>query len=61
MDEIDGIWSCNGLKYGTYKILDTFWFINIDGDQNIIQKKTPFKTRSFWSLVVHIKELEPMD
>jgi hypothetical protein len=24
MDEIDGIWSCNGLKYGIYKIFDTF-------------------------------------
>jgi hypothetical protein len=43
MDEIDGIWSCHGLKYGIYKIFDTFWFINIDGDQNIWQKKTPLK------------------
>jgi len=24
MDEIDGIWNCNNLKYGTYKIFDTF-------------------------------------
>jgi hypothetical protein len=45
MDEIDGIWSCHGLKYGTYKIFDTFLFINIDGDQNIGQKRTPLKTR----------------
>jgi hypothetical protein len=56
MDEIDGIWSCNGLKCGTYKIFDTFWFNNIDGDQNVRQKKTPLMTRSFFSLVVHLKE-----
>jgi len=31
MDEIDGIYNYNGLKYGTYKIFDTFWFIGIDG------------------------------
>jgi len=33
MDEI-----YSGLKYGTYKIFDTFWFINIERDQNIGQK-----------------------
>jgi hypothetical protein len=60
MDEIDGIWNCNGLKYGTYKNFDTFWLINIDGDQNIGQKKTPLKTRSFLSLVVHLKNLDPL-
>jgi hypothetical protein len=25
------IYNRSGLKYGTYKIFDTFWFINIDG------------------------------
>ncbi len=59
MDEIDGIYSCSGLKYGNYKIFDTFWFINIVGDQNIGQKKTPLKTKSFLSLVVHLKECGP--
>jgi hypothetical protein len=59
MDEIDGIWSCNGLKYGTYKIFDTFWFIKINGDQNIRQKKTPLMTRSFLFLVVHLKKFGP--
>jgi hypothetical protein len=29
---MDGIYNCSGLKYGTYKIFDTFIFINIDGD-----------------------------
>ncbi len=56
MDEIDGIWSCNGLKYDIYKIFDTFGLINIDGDQNIRQKKTPLKTRSFLSSLVHLKK-----
>jgi hypothetical protein len=39
MDEIDGIYNWSGLKYGIYKIFDTFWLINIDGDQNIGPKK----------------------
>jgi hypothetical protein len=43
MDEIDGIWSCNGLEYGISKIFDTFWLIYIDGDQNIGQKKDSIK------------------
>jgi hypothetical protein len=59
MDEIDGIWSCNGLKYDTYEIFDTFWLINIDRDQNIGQKNTPLKTKSFLSLVVHLKKIGP--
>jgi hypothetical protein len=32
IDEIDGIENCSGLKYGTYKIFDTFILINIDRD-----------------------------
>jgi hypothetical protein len=59
MDEIDGIWSCHGLKYGIYKKFDTFLFINIDGDQNMGQKRTPLKTRSLLSLVVHLKKFGP--
>jgi hypothetical protein len=47
MDEINGIKKLNGLKYGTYKIFDTFWLINIDGDQNIRQNKAPLRIRSF--------------
>jgi hypothetical protein len=39
MDEIDGIYNCSGLKYGTYKKFNTFWLTNIDGDQNIGQKR----------------------
>jgi hypothetical protein len=53
MDEI-------GLKYGIYKIFDTFLFINIDGDQNIGQKMTPLRTRSFLSLLVHLKKFGPL-
>jgi hypothetical protein len=59
MDEIDGIYNCNGLKYGTYKIFDTFRFINIDGDQNIKQNKIPLRTKFFLSLMVHLKFFEP--
>jgi hypothetical protein len=59
MDEIDGIWSCNGLKFDTYKIFDTFWLININGDQNIGQKKIPLMIRSFLSLVVNLKNFGP--
>jgi hypothetical protein len=59
MDDIDGIENCSGLEYGTYKIFDTFWLINIDGDQNIKQNRTPLRTRSFLSLVVHLKEFGP--
>jgi hypothetical protein len=59
MDAIEIFWSCNGLKYGTYEIFDTFQLINIDGDQNIRQKRTPLRTRSFLSLVVHFKKFRP--
>jgi hypothetical protein len=61
IDEIDEIWSCNGLKYDIYKIYNTFGLINIDGDQNIRQKKTPLRTRSFLSSLVHLKEFGPCD
>jgi len=56
MDEIDGIYNCSGLKYDIYKIFDTFWFINIDGDQNIGQKRIPLRIRYFLSLMVHLIE-----
>jgi hypothetical protein len=35
MNEINGICNCSVLKYGTYKIFGTLWFINFDGNQNI--------------------------
>jgi hypothetical protein len=38
MDDCDGIYNFNGLKYGTYEIFDIFLFINFDGDQNIREK-----------------------
>jgi hypothetical protein len=38
MDDIDGVLNCSGLKYKIYKIFDTFWLINIDGDQKKIIK-----------------------
>ncbi len=59
MDEIDGIQNCNGLKYGIYKKNYTFGFINIDVNQSIGQKNTPLRTRSFLSLVAHLKEFGP--
>ncbi len=60
MAEINGILNCNGLKYGTYKIFDTFWLINVDGDQNIGQKRILLRTRSFLSIVIHLKKFGPM-
>jgi hypothetical protein len=53
---------CNDLKYDIYKIFDTLWFINIDGDQNIEKKKGfHLKTRFFLSLVIYFKEFGPCD
>jgi len=57
MDEIDGILNYNGLKYGVYKF-NTFWFIKYWWDQNIGQKWTPLRIRSFFSLVVTLKSLD---
>jgi len=31
MDDYDGIYNCNGLKYDIYEIFDTLWFINLMG------------------------------
>jgi hypothetical protein len=59
MDVINGIYNCSGLEYGIYKIFDTFWLININGDQNIRQKMTPLRSRYFLFFVVHLKEFEP--
>jgi hypothetical protein len=59
MDDIDGIYNCNGLKYGIYKRFNTFWLININEDQNIGQNRIPLRTRSFLSLVVHLEEFGP--
>jgi hypothetical protein len=59
MDEINEIKSFSGLRYNIYKIFDTFWLINIDGDQNIKQKRTPLKIKSFLSSVVHLKMFGP--
>jgi hypothetical protein len=59
MDDIDGIYNCNGLKYGNYKIFETFWLININGDQNIGHNQIPLRTRSFLSLMVHLKDFGP--
>jgi len=39
MDDSNGIQNFDGLKYATYKIFDTFWDINIHGDQNTKKKK----------------------
>jgi len=58
MDDSNGIQIFNGLKYGTYKILDTFWDINIHGDQNT-KKKIPLRTRSFSLWMIHLKGFSP--
>jgi hypothetical protein len=39
--------------------LTHFWFISIDGDQNIRQIRIPLKTKSFLPLVVHFSEFGP--
>jgi hypothetical protein len=56
MDEINGIKNIINVKYGTCKLFDTFWLNNIDGDQNIKQKMTLLRNKSFLSWVVHLKE-----
>jgi hypothetical protein len=35
MDDYDGIYNCNGLKYSPSKIFDNYWLIIFYGDQNI--------------------------
>jgi hypothetical protein len=35
MDDYDGIYNCNGLKYNPFKHFDNFWFIIFYGDQII--------------------------
>jgi len=35
MDDYDGIYNCNNLKYNICKKIDNFWFIIFYGDQNI--------------------------
>jgi hypothetical protein len=35
MDDYDGIYNCNGLKYNLFEIFDNFWFIIFYGDQII--------------------------
>jgi hypothetical protein len=35
MNDYDGIYNCNSLKYSPTKNFDKFWFIIIYGDQNI--------------------------
>jgi hypothetical protein len=47
MDDYDGIYNCNDLKYGTYEIFDTFLFISFDENQNIRGKRTIVRIRFF--------------
>jgi hypothetical protein len=35
MDDYDGIYNCNGLKYSPFENFDNFWLVNFYGDQNI--------------------------
>jgi hypothetical protein len=35
MDDYDGIYNCNSLKYNQSEIFDNFWFIIFYRDQNI--------------------------
>jgi hypothetical protein len=35
MDDYDGIYNCNGLKYSPFENFDNFWFVIFYGDQNI--------------------------
>jgi len=32
MDDYDGIYICNGLKYSSFENFDNFWFIIVYGD-----------------------------
>jgi hypothetical protein len=40
MDDYDGIYNCNGLKYNHVKKIDNFWFVIFYGDRNLTLKKT---------------------
>jgi hypothetical protein len=60
MDDYDGIYNCNGLKYGTHEIFEFFWLISFDGDQNINGERIVIKTRPFLSLIVHPKGFSPI-
>jgi hypothetical protein len=35
MDDYDGTYNCNNLKYSPSENFDNFWFIIFYGDQNI--------------------------
>jgi hypothetical protein len=35
MDDYDGIYNYNSLKYSPFKISNNIWFISFYGDQNI--------------------------
>jgi hypothetical protein len=35
MDDYDGIYNCNGLKYSPIEIFDNFWLIIFYEDQNL--------------------------
>jgi len=59
MDDYDGIYNCNGLKYSPFEIFVNFWLIIFYGDQNIGFKNTIIKTRPFSSYVVHLKGFSP--
>jgi hypothetical protein len=34
MNDYDGTYNCNALKYSPFEIFDNFWFIISYGDQN---------------------------
>jgi hypothetical protein len=59
LNDYDEILNYNDLKCDTYEIFDTFLFINFDGDQNLGEKGTPIRTRSFSFWVVQLKRFSP--
>jgi len=60
MDNYNGIYNCNSLKYNPSKIFDNFLFIIFYGDQNIREKKTTIRIKHFLFYVVHLKGFSPM-
>ncbi len=55
MNDYDGIYNCNSLKYNHSKKFDNFWLINFYGDQNIGLKMISLRTRPYSLCVVHLK------
>jgi len=53
MDDYDKILNYNNFKFDNYEILNTFWFISYDEDQNMSRKITTISNKHFLSLIIN--------